>query len=372
VKGDGSLYQRGNVWWASYVVRGRRVRVSTGKEDKRQANDWLKDRLGEAKQGLAIPSDKLTVKDLVDELWKQYDSDGRKTKDDDERRWKLHLSPFFAKCKVLDVTRPMIREYVAQRKTEKDFHGNFPRNATINRELSVLREAYSLALKDERLRHAPSFKGLLLDESDNVRKGFLKDHQYEALARETAKIGLWLRSIFEIYYSYGWRLSEPLRNMRVQLLDFEHRTITIEDSKNGDGRTVKMTQKVFELLKACCEGKGEDDYVFTREDGKQVKDFRGSWENARKAAGVPGLKVHDLRRTGARNMRRAGVDRDVIMKIGGWKTDCVFRRYNIIDERDLHEAAAALDRKQQSQISHNLPAEEKRPEIPPKQDATIQ
>jgi len=263
----------------------------------------------------------------------------------------------------------MIREYIAQRKTEKDWHGNFPRNASINRELSVLREAYSLALQDERLRHAPSFKGLLLDESDNVRKGFLKDSQYEALARETAKIGLWLRSIFEIYYSYGWRLNEPL-GMRVRLLDFEHRTITIEDSKNGDGRTVAMTEKVFELLKACCEGKGENDFVFTREDGKQVKDFRESWANARKAAGVGSLKIHDLRRTGARNMRRCGVDRDVIMKIGGWKTDSVFRRYNIVDEHDLHEAAALQDRK--SQLSHNLASEEKRPELPPKQDATIQ
>lgn len=78
-------------------------------------------------------------------------------------------------------------------------------------------------------------------------------------------------------------------------------------------------------------------------------------------AGVPGLLVHDLQRTGARNTRRAGVDRDVIMKIGGRKTDGVFRRYNIVEEKDLHEAAS-LDRdrkrkrRQKSQLSHNLPA----------------
>src|SRR5215813_2042868 len=144
--------------------------------------------------------------------------------------------------------------------------------------------------------------------------------------------------------------------MRVRLLDFEHRTITIEDSKNGDGRTVSMTQKVFELLKACCEGKGENDYVFTRENGKPVKDFRESWRKATEAAGVPGLLVHDLRRTGARNMRRCGVDRDVIMKIGGWKTDSVFRRYNIVDERDLEEASDRHDRRRKSQLSHNLPS----------------
>jgi len=143
----------------------------------------------------------------------------------------------------------MIRLYVSQRKTEKDWHGNTPQNATINRELAVLRESFSLAMKDERLGHMPSFKGIMLDESNNVRKGFLKDSQYEALAAATANHGLWLRAMFEIYYSYGWRLNE-LREMPTRMLDFEHRTIMIETSKNGEPRMVKMTQKVFELLKA--------------------------------------------------------------------------------------------------------------------------
>ena len=72
-------------------------------------------------------------------------------------------------------------------------------------------------------------------------------------------------------------------------------------------------------------------------------------------------------------MRRAGVDRDVIMKIGGWKTDSVFRRYNIVDETDLHEAATALDKKREtSQLSHNLPANEKQPDSKQTQDAAIQ
>jgi hypothetical protein len=42
------------------------------------------------------------------------------------------------------------------------------------------------------------------------------------------------------------------------------------------------------------------------------------------------------------------------MRIGGRKTDSVFRRYNIVDERDPEEAAQALDRKQEvSQLRHN-------------------
>jgi len=82
-------------------------------------------------------------------------------------------------------------------------------------------------------------------------------------------------------------------------------------------------------------------YVFHR-DGRPIRDFRATWVAACKAVGLSGLLFHDLRRSGARNYRRAGVTEDVIMRIGGWKTASMFRRYNVVDERDLTEAAERL------------------------------
>ena len=114
-----------------------------------------------------------------------------------------------------------------------------------------------------------------------------------------------------------------------------------------------MTEKVNKLLTACCEGKGQNDYVFTR-DGNPIVEYRKAWERARKAAECPDLLLHDLCRTGMRNMRRLGISEGVAMKVAGRKTASIFRRYDIVDESDLREVARKLDEKQQGQSSHSL------------------
>jgi integrase len=109
-----------------------------------------------------------------------------------------------------------------------------------------------------------------------------------------------------------------------------------------------MTERVYKLVSTAIEGKrtSPDALVFTRPNGSPPGDFRKAWANCCKAAGVPGLLFHDLRRTGARNMRHLGISENVIMRIGGWKTASVFRRYDIVDKADLAEASRRLEEKQ--------------------------
>ncbi len=87
--------------------------------------------------------------------------------------------------------------------------------------------------------------------------------------------------------------------------------------------------------------------------GKRLNDFRKTWSARCEKAGVPGTTFHDLRRTAIRNFERAGVSRSVAMKITGQKTEAVYRRYAIADQRSLEEGLEKLAAFRAAQSRHN-------------------
>ena len=261
-----------------------------------------------------------------------------------QARWELHLKPFFGSLRALDVTSTTIERYVDERMTEG------ATNATINRELAALKRMFRLghyATPPQVLR-LPRFPHLA---ENNTRKGFLEDGQFERIVSHCPE--LWFRGLVECGRTYGWRVAELL-NLRVHQVDVKERVIRLEPgtTKNDDGRDVTMTGAVLQLLAALVEGKGPDEHVFTRPDGKPVLSFKKTWRQACIAAGVPDLLFHDLRSTAARDLRRAGVPETIIMKIGGWKTPSVFERYAIVSQADIREAMSSLERKrEQDQVA---------------------
>ncbi len=198
--------------------------------------------------------------------------------------------------------------------------------------------------------YADQFAGTLRRNWSKSFCGFISP----PLPTSTPGEQVWLRTFIELARTYGWRKSELL-NLRVGQVDLAARTIRLEvgETKNKQGREITMTQAVHTLLVASISGKKPDDYALTREDGKRVKDFRKAWRNLCAAAGVSGLMVHDMRRTGSHHLRRAGVAEGVIMKVGGWRTRSVFERYNIVDQSDIREAMHKLERAQ-AEFGHEV------------------
>jgi integrase len=73
-----------------------------------------------------------------------------------------------------------------------------------------------------------------------------------------------------------------------------------------------------------------------------VGDFRKVWSAACKKIGLDSLLLHDLRRSGIREMVRSGYSEQTAMEISGHRTNETFRRYNI---QDLEDQRLAADRR---------------------------
>jgi integrase len=285
--------------------------------------------------------EKVRIEHLAEDFLRDYRINRHKSLADVESRWRLHLQPFFGSIKAIQLGSTLLAQYIDQRQQE---HAS---NATINREMACLKRMYRLGYLSTppKVLRVPNIPRL---QENNARQGFFTAEQYANLVAHCPD--LWLRALLETAYNYGWRVSELL-NLRVRQVDLVARTIRLEPgtTKNREGREVTIESvALLELLRRCLNGKDRDDYVFTRGD-KSIRDFRKSWENLCTAAGVPGLLFHDLRRTAARNLRTAGVPEEIIMRIAGWKTSSIFRRYAIVDKTDVRDALQRLEQTRQTQ-----------------------
>lgn len=344
-KGTGSVRLRGRIWWITYYAGGRPIPESSGSGDKQVAIDLLNQRLGELATGQATTPSKATIHDLCQLVIADYRVCKRRDLKMVEWRYKANIEKAIGRIQVSRFSASTVRQFISDRRAAG------ASDATINRELSIVRRGFTLGFQEEpplvrRVPHIPS-----LDE-DNARQGYLSDDHY---AKLLAALPERLKALFVCAYHVGTRKGE-LRKVRRSQVDFEEGRIWLEKSqtKTKKARSLPIYGEMEHWLRYQIErAPAGCQWVFFHQNKPVGAQLRG-WREACVAAGVPDLLFHDLRRTAVRNMRLAGLDQSQRMLISGHKTASMEARYNIVDGSDLRDAAAKLEeygRKRRAKLS---------------------
>ena len=373
-RGQGQLYLRGDIWWCKYYSHGEAVRVSTGeaRENEKKAAKFLRRKLGEVAAGIHPDTRRLSYEDLRAAYYRDYEINGRKSlRRDAEGKPYLdkvvRLDGFFRGWLSAEIDADSVRKFIADQQKQSLSNGS------INRSIAALKRMFNLARQDGALRTVPYFP--MLKESA-PRQGFFEPKQYTALSEAVPD---YLRLPLAIGYYTGMRLGEIL-SLEWNQIDFFANIIALRagTTKNDEAREVPIVPSLRALL-AAQKSRREAGcpYVCFRfdRDGRsaKIKGFRKAWYSACVKAGlgkmVPvvdgagkpeyakprgprskakvkmvyeGAIFHDLRRTGVRNLVRAGVPERVAQMISGHKTRSVFERYNIVSRTDVAEAGKKL------------------------------
>jgi integrase len=337
-RGQGRIWLRESTWWIQYYANGIQQRESAESENREAAERLLAKRRAEidADTFTGPAARRLRFDDMRDALYSDYKVNGRKSfrTGRDGKPYVCgvsHVEEFFLHNRALAITTSRIREYITRRQAAKASNG------TINRELALLRRMFTLAVQDGTLRAVPYFP--MLKESA-PRKGFFEHTDFQRLRQELPE---YLRPIATMGYYTGMRLGEILK-VRWSNVDLSIGEIRLDpgETKNDEPRTIPLVGELRDMLKIEREKHPDGEFVFVRA-GERIGSFYKAWKSACGRSKLRGLLFHDFRRTGVRNLVRAGVPEHVAMEISGHKTQAVFKRYNIVSGRDLKDAAAKLE-----------------------------
>lgn len=201
-----------------------------------------------------------------------------------------------------------------------------------SRFLALLRRMFKIARTDGKIQFMPVVR--LLKEPP-PHKGFLARAQFEHLL---SKLPAHLRPLVTLLYYCGVRVGEAIQ-IEWSQVDLQAALIRLEgeQTKTSEARVVPLPDVLVEILKRV---KKKEGLVFS--DSNLCEE----WTVATKAAEMPGLLVHDLRRSAIRNLVAVGVPEKVAMSISGHKTRAVFDRYHIADPADVVNAMSKLQNKQ--------------------------
>ena len=213
----------------------------------------------------------------------------------------------FGEMELGKITRLDVEKFKAARAKEV-------KGSSVNRDLACLKCMFNKAIAWGKAQHNP-VKGIpFFNEEEFKRTEFLTPEQANNLLLECRRSkNQDLYPIVITALHTGMRKGE-IFNLKIDDLDFENRLIRVTQSKSGRQRQIPMTSFLVETLQKVIRKRASkkvqflDRYVFPGLTGHRLTDVKKAFERARRDAGIPHFRFHDLRHTFATNQRLAGTD----------------------------------------------------------------
>jgi integrase len=326
-----AIRKLGKYYQIDYYVGKKRIReILRGVTTKREAEEVERERL----RNSTGPIEFKRFEGLARWFLTHPDKQSKKTLDRDQQRFEKHLLPYFGHCKPHDINSSMVDDYKVRRQKQ------FAANATINRELALLKSIFRFALKKEKVSRVSQID--LLPE-DNVRQRFVTEEEFQKILPFLS--GDVLPVVVIAYYT-AMRLGEILA-LRWKNVDLKRRLFLFETEKTRKRkqRAVALHPEIIKLFQSVPRGFGETP-VFKI----SIDRVERTWKRACKKAKVKDAIIHDFRRTRATIWHKEeGLPQDLIMHMTGHQTDSMFRRYQIVSTEYVEKLAEKWSDEEENQ-----------------------
>ena len=212
---------------------------------------------------------------------------------------------------------------------------------TANRGLVLLKHILNMALKWKTpgVTTNPAV-GVKLFEANNARERYLTPEETQRLmgAIQNSR-NKQLKYIVPLLLLLGCRKQELLGS-RWEEFDLEKRSWRIPMSKSGKSRHVPLSKAVLEILAQLPRFDGCPYVVPNPDTLKPFVQIHRGWDNARIAAGLPDVRMHDLRHSMASNMVNSGRSIYEVQSVLGHSQIITSQRYAHLSQETL---LAAVD-----------------------------
>lgn len=201
--------------------------------------------------------------------------------------------------------------------------------ATIRLDLAIISHLYTIAAKEWGIEGlANPCKSLRMPKGSKERTRRPTTEELSRVYAAAAHIQAELPVIIELAADTAMRRTELVTLRRAQV---KGRVAYLEDTKNGERRAVPLSSRALELLKS----------LPVRMDGRYFSLSPQSVSNyfprACAAAGVIGLRYHDLRHEATSRLFERGFTMMEVASITGHKTLSMLKRYTHLSPHDLAE-----------------------------------